>query len=740
MSSNEITITNKADLAYFYESEKLYNEPQVVRYSLVDASRYSFEYVIDSDTKVFMYESDRVFDSSDIEDVEFDDKVSEDHRSYYLVAATSGIITGIFSSLKLSEKVLDKINEWKSKDWDGYISALAGMVGYGNDDAAGAIKFLRDRIVTAVASGLEREQNETMDRWSSIVSNHPSIVGLVYSVLTQFSGKRYVFEDDKIKSEPLPEYYSLGRNTAEKIICGALYWFFDMAMNATVSAKSLLNDIKVPKELQKLLRELSKLPIFRNIATKIENAERYFSEWISNIFKSHSYKDENGDLKEYDFYGSITESILLKGCLKSIPVLMNECIVRLYYLLKKLITELKNKKITNIEDFSKIDIQKIIPFNNRLLSRMLLISSGCFVGVNVAGATIKAIKEESKREGSFAKTLFTEISFEGIGRFIFACVADSKYWIEDIQILFQRMVRARRFEESPEDEEKIASEMMHSNAFQALSLTPTQTRALYSLENIAVLNDIERTESEEEKEKKQLWVDAWHDRIISGMAANSRGYFITDEKKIYDSFYALEQNEDNLRWFYLMTMELVVFKPYYPLGTNEDGEFQKLRRGKFNYIDEVFVVKQTIVSQAEVDKFREFYKEYKDLVGVRKNSSFFPNGIVAAALFVAGGLPFLVGGALLKMTGILSQTDSEYWLRQGSKLLVFSKCILKDKLDDTESIKSLHDEIGITIQKLEDNRIELENEKCSLDDASIKNAKVSIEYLEKCEKEIEKLM
>lgn len=122
-------------------------------------------------------------------------------------------------------------------------------------------------------------------------------------------------------------------------------------------------------------------------------------------------------------------------------------------------------------------------------------------------------------------------------------------------------------------------------------------------------------------------------------------------------------------------------------------------------------------------------------------------GLHGAAL-TSASLAFVGGGVLLRIAGsgsasmaaILSQTNSEYWIRQTAKLLVFSKCALKDALNDVDAIKKLSDEISLTIKKVEDNIKELEDEKCSLDKDTIKNSKDCLKYLAKCKTELNKLL
>ena len=796
MSLNQLVPRKKAALTVTEKSNSLFFEVPMVKYSLIDASKYSFEYKLDDDIDVSMYESDRVYDSDDYIDADFDESVSESDYSYYAVAVASGILTGAFSHLKLSHEDLENISKWKQKDLDKYIVLVAQMAGYRKKDAKGAMSFLKDRVVPFVDDELKGEVKDGVAKVLNQLSCHPTVAGLVFSIFTQFSGKIYFLGNKGIDLMEVPSYYAIGRNTQEKFVYGILYWIYDLALDIVVSKRNILDEIKLPKEVVKLLKELYKLPLFKNRPQLYEEAKKYYSQWIVKIFEKSNYTDEAGDNQRFDLKESI-EQLGQQSISDSLPVIINECIVRTFYLVKKFIVECKEQKISSFKEIDRFDTEKVLPFNNRLISKMVLISTGCFLGVNVAGATVKAIIGHKNNGKTFAATLLTEINIAGVGRFVFAVIADSKYWSDDIRIILQRREKNKKADDKAE-EEKIINDMMSNDAFDVLSLTHLQTRALYSLEKLVVLRDIEHTKDTKVKEKKQLWLDTWQSRILDGMGMDSPEYFVADEKAIYHAFYSLEHSEDNLRWFYLMAMEMALFKPYYQLGTMDDMDFKKLHSEKYNYVDDQFVRRQTMISQAEIDSLRDTYKKYKNVisgntknamlaVGVTTVTAFATGGlaltfapgiatliageavaglhgaaltsaslafvgggsIAAGGLGMAGGTAIITGGGALlgiagsgsaSMAAILTQISSDYWLRQTTKMLTFCRCVLKDRLGMVNSIRCLSDELSGTISKVEANIEELEQEKCTLDKDIIKSSKDCLKYLNKCTSELEKIM
>nr|MBQ4454925.1 hypothetical protein [Clostridia bacterium] len=173
MGKNELAKRKTSAVATISQQSSLFTKVPVVKYSLVDYSKYAFEYKINDDIDVNMFESDRTFGGDEFVDAEFDESVSEKDYSYYVVAVASGIVTGLFSQLKLSDEALEMINDWKSKDWEKYITIAAQMAGYKKTDYKGAAAFIKNRFVPFVEENLNIEVQAGIEEWLNVLSNHP---------------------------------------------------------------------------------------------------------------------------------------------------------------------------------------------------------------------------------------------------------------------------------------------------------------------------------------------------------------------------------------------------------------------------------------------------------------------------------------------------------------------------------------------------------------------------------------
>lgn len=311
------------------------------------------------------------------------------------------------------------------------------------------------------------EKDGKVREYLTVLAQHPSLAGLIFSMLTQFDGKAIILnENGEISRQKLPDYYVVGDTNEEKIVCAFFYWLFALAADEVMSKRHVLDELGISKELIKKIKEFANLSFMKKIPANYEEAEKAFSEWMGNtIIGAEFYADRTDDVPP--LFGMM--GIALDLAEESFPVIINECIVRSLYVLIRFCNVVKEKQITSFEELADISPVEILPTDGRVISRMCLIASASFVGANVAGAALKAIKGKKAKGRGFAKNFFAELNYAGIGRFVFACAADAKYWGEDIRIILQKDKNKTVEVESDEDphiEDNSAFESMTLDAIQ----------------------------------------------------------------------------------------------------------------------------------------------------------------------------------------------------------------------------------------------------------------------------------
>lgn len=692
---------------------------------------------------------------NEISDSIFEDGLSEFEKANYILAATSGAFTGILNILWNKDYDLEIAQKWGKEKVEKFVLKVASSQGFKGNDIQNAIRFLEnkfpiqaDKYTSDFGGGRQHHLRD--------FAHHPTIVGLIASILTQFgvgigTDKNGVFKVFFAEDKELE-----GNTFGEKIFNGFIMWSFHLISDMAGSSSALNGGTGIPGVILSMFKEISSLPILKEIHDKYRNDEMGFSVFISKLFNGTYFKDKDGNPIRIDFR---TELGVIVNQSKS--VVINECIVRALYSLRSLYKELVTKKITKIEDIKKIDIKDVLPYKNKMLTRMLTISSGVFVLLDISKALVKSKGTKSN--------FFLNINYIGIGRFILACKDDFCYIEEDTRkILYDKYFKG--------------GESVFK--YELLNLNQHQMQLLYSLELELIKYDLIKIKDRKEKEQKKKWCEKWKETISTNLS-NGEG-FITDSNKLFDQINKELKNNDK---FYVLALELFLFRPYYSI---DDIEVKKFRLSS-NYYKDVFEVNQKCLEKNELKKLIKIYNNYnKDVLQNKKKKiiigasatatitvlsgglgwyfapqiaaviagesvaglsgaaltsaslAFVGGGSLAAGgLGMAGGTAILAGGGALiglagssatTMTAIINSTSSISILEECSKLLTISKIVIVDKLKDYTSIESLKNTIDGLIVKLSKKLDEIEDKKNS---KSMKNIKKSIKYLNRCSKALE---
>ena len=792
MSENQIVLRKPTLPVLKTKNEKLL-PVSVIEFEKKDDSLYSFSYRFDDTFSFKMDETEKTVDTTSFVDVEFNDSIPQNERLYYSVAAVSGILTGAISVIHLSEKQLEKAKDFEEKKLKPFIVSAANIIGYKKSDYQGATKYLVKRAVKTI-----NKEEKTKEIFVSL-SEHPTAAGLVFSIIAQFAEKEIIISSEgNIVTRELPKYYVVGETNAEKLTCAVLYWLLALVANFVEDKKHIFDELNIPEKFLNILKNLSNLSFMKNIPSKYEDVQKKFSEWISKLLSEINAGSEENEEDDEEVKNRGLCINILRAALglaeESFEVMLNECIVYGIYYLVRFYSIAEEHNPDSFEEALELLIKDNYQSKERILSKMGLISSGAFVLGNVSAAALKALKGKETDGRKFMQAFMSELNIAGIGCFVFACVRDSKYWGKDIRVFLHRSSKAEK-QIIDADYEDIED----TEAFMPLVLSVEQARLLYSLENQAVKYDIENDKKAEDRNKKNKWLKEWKSTIIKCVGVPeeyAENYFVEDEDNIYDSVFQLSKEKKNWRWFYLLTQELSLFKPYFPLETENDGVFKKLKQTS-DYVKDQFVRRQTIVNQAEVDKIVKSYSRYEGYISGSTRNKIISVGVTAAAavatggvaltfapgiaaaiageavaglhgaaltgaslafvgggslaaggLGVAGGTAIITGGgALLGLAGsgsvsaaaALLQTPSDFWIRQSAKLLTYCDCILCQNLKDSKSAFDILQLVKKTIASNENKLSLIKAENNDLDEEYIKKTDEFLKYVKRCKNELQKI-
>lgn len=326
-----------------------------------------------------------------------------------------------------------------------------------------------------------------------------------------------------------------------------------------------------------------------------------------------------------------------------------------------------------------------------------------------------------------------------------------------------------------------------TDVLDTFGLTHEQTRIMFSIQRLMVMQDIEKTTNSEKRKLKREWLIGWERNIknfLMGIDSNKA------ETKLYElselrtaAINEIHRDIHNKTWYYIVLLEATLFVAYTPLGERTDEKFKGLKYSKQTEYLKTIVKSHCIVNEVWIDRFEKTYKKtmskikgtnwkiaiwlaitatataiaaiYAGPIAVAifgKGFTLSGAALTSACLAAAGGgaiaaggagmaggvLVIAGGGALLGaagggvVTGVmtLAMKSSAYVLSQAAKLEVVLKEIVLNAQQDIKCAQDI-----LKNYKNQINELKKELEILKRDDKenkeAIKEMKKSIEYMEK---------
>ena len=566
----------------------------------------------------------------------------------YFISISSGLLCSLLDILWVGEFSLENSRNIADKETDYFVIKVAKTLGCKDENVTGSVSFLEKKFPIP-ADGNTSDFGGGKQHHLRDFVHHPTIAGLIFSLLTQFTEYSYGTDvTGKFIVVPVPEKSKkfIGVDAPDKIIKGTIIWFFHLVSDMAGSNNSagLSGGTGIPGPILSLAKELSSLPLIKNIKISDES----FSVFLSKLFNGTllAKHDENGKIikdsvLKFDLRGEMGVAIELGK--QGIPVIANECIVRTFYLIRRLLSEISVNPIDNIKDLSKLDWNSIKPYNDPTLTRMLTIATGVFTTIDVTEAIV-------------SQKYWLSVNYVGVGRFTLALGTEMVGYLKRRKIKeIKKMYESIEINTYGTTDDNIYKRIEEDMDLEKFGLNLEQTMILYNLEYLKVANDIEKTSNKIGKEKvislKKEWLNEWKTYISEGFP-----YFVGDQNaKIQwftsDELYEMVvANSPEKPWFRLILLEAMLFEPYYPLSTEKDKngndvptkkykniKYNQSEGDKFldNYFDDPFY------QVGYIKRLRKCYKKVtKELNEVLKESiiSILITAVIALATAITGGM------------------------------------------------------------------------------------------------------
>lgn len=572
----------------------------------------------------------------------------------YLLAVGSGIACGMMDILWTGDFSLAEGRNISAQQIDNLVKKTAKILGCESDDLKNCVKFLEDKFPIR-ADGSASDFGGGLQHHLRDFAHHPTIIGLIFSLLTQFTYKSYgtdlngnfIMVDVPDKSKIF-----IGEDIFSKIVNGTIIWFFHLIsdMAGSRSTVGLSGGTGIPGPILSIAKEMSVIPFFKNF----KKDDMSISLFLSKLFNGTllAKHDENGkiipdSIVKLDLRGEMGFVVELEK--QIIPVIANECIVRTFYMIRRLAQQIKQVDIKSIDDFKKVRVNEIFPINSPTLARMLTVATGVFTTLDVSDAVI-------------TRKYWVSVNYVGIGRFTLA-LGNEMVWalkrrdIKKIKDMYEKINRYTYTNTDRRIYERIGGNMEYDK----FGISEEQTEILYNLEYYKILNDIETTKilvgGDKINQLKREWLEEWKTYITMGYA----GFINKVDAKI--NWYSSEEldkkielNNPNKPWFRLVLLEAMLFEPYYALSTETDKKGNEVPSKKYSvlnnpitgynknsgdkYLNEVYAEKYQLPGY--VKRLRKCYdkmcRELNEVLKTAITSIAITAGITIVTVITAGSL------------------------------------------------------------------------------------------------------
>lgn len=354
-------------------------------------------------------------------------------RLDYAIAVSSGVLCGMIDSLFVGEFSLTDSREWGEEKANRFVKKIANSQGYQGDDLKRAIKYLEDHFELA-SDSLTSEYGGGKQHHLRDFAHHPSVIGLAFSILTQFTKKCYGTDTSgKFLPVKLKDTSMIGDSFSQKILFGTVYWLFHLVSDMAGSNATPGRGTGIPGPILSLAKELSALPFFKNDLN--EEGNRTLSVYISKLFNGTllAKRDEKGkivDAVRFDLRMEL--GIACFAVKQTIPNIINQAIVRSFFFIRRLTDQLKQKNVKSVADLKSIDWKKTLPVKNKTVARMMTVSTGVISAVDMADAAIRAGLSERNNDYSFRVQCALRINYLALGRFGMALINDVYYSVRGL--------------------------------------------------------------------------------------------------------------------------------------------------------------------------------------------------------------------------------------------------------------------------------------------------------------------
>ncbi len=361
-------------------------------------------------------------------DREIDDLTNQADKADYAIAAASGVIASLIdafligkidwtSVIDAGKEAVKKIPKQPSKQKSKTDGEKKGAA-----DGFSASLFAKQLFGSKISAALHLG-NERLEEFAQ----KPTALGLIASVGLQFVkfGLEVTQKGTLVFPKSKEDCKQFCKTKLPRIL---LVGLFSWVLNAVRYEQADESNDGVPPAIKELLSRLKESPkamqVLQVVCAEIEDnwqsdewsvvdvvkktlslfgVDKKFVESIVKMLK----KVNVGEAK------AVAKEVLKIVGKQSIPLAVNEILIRGFYFVSRLISELKSGK-----SIAAVDWAKTLPFKNRTIERMITVSTATFVIFDSVDAAVEGAIYSGGTWMGFLKEMAVRVNYVGQGRLV----------------------------------------------------------------------------------------------------------------------------------------------------------------------------------------------------------------------------------------------------------------------------------------------------------------------------------
>ena len=372
----------------------------------------------------------------------------------YIVSVSSGALAAALDVFMVKDISIQDAHKWGKEEIDSFVGKVAKKQGFqgSESDTHKAIKFLEDKYPIQ-ADLLTNDFGSGGYHHLRDFSHHPTVVGLLFSIVSQFTGKGYG-TDTKGNFLVLDVPGWRRPDLLTGIYSGTIAWLFHMISDIAGSSSSVRvgkEGTGLPGPLLSFLKELSSIPGIRAIAGSDKNGNYNFSVTCSKLFRGTllGNHDESGKpiLHEELIFDLRTELGIAHEAINNkqhLPVIINEIIVCSFYSVSRFCNALQEADVKTLEDLKRIDVRAFLPWNSTALRHMRTLACTVFSAIDITVAGTKAAAKNKDNPAGFALDFMQSINYIGVARLTVAYTAEASVGVTKLYKQFAAFAEAEK--------------------------------------------------------------------------------------------------------------------------------------------------------------------------------------------------------------------------------------------------------------------------------------------------------